>query len=91
MLLDEADGVRRDQIRHVAVDADGRGVLEQVLEPAGGFMRVEVDRAALEPEEVVEAMLVWPELRLPSKMPLADQPGRIAVVLQQPRQRPSGW
>src|SRR3954467_7996283 len=49
-----------------------------------------IDEAALEPEKVIEAVRVRAELRLVAKMPLADQPGRVPVVLQESRQRIPG-
>ena len=46
--------------------------------------------AALEPEEVVEPVRVRAELRLVAEVPLADEAGGVAVVLEQLRQRTAG-
>src|SRR4051812_10759585 len=53
-------------------------------------MLVVIDEAALEPEKVIEAVRIRAELRLVAKMPLADQSGRVPVVLEELRQRIPG-
>ena len=93
VLLEDADGAIGDQVGHVAGDLDRPIVLEQIgvhrRVGAGGVLVV-VDEAALEPEELVEAMGVRAVLRLPPEMPFPDEGGVVAGAFEQPRQRRRG-
>src|SRR5438874_8854992 len=53
-------------------------------------MRVVIDGAAKEAEELVEAVLERTELGLDSEMPFADEARAVAVVLEQSRQGCAG-
>ena len=64
----------------------GLVVLEQVVLAGLIGVLVVVDEPALEAEEVIEPMAIGTELRLVAQVPLADEPGAVAVVLQQLRQ-----
>jgi len=81
----------RDEIGHIAFFVDGRGVLEKVRQAVSSRVGVEVDEAAEKPEEVVAPVCVRAELRLVAQRPFPNEPGRVPVVFQQLRQRPSCW
>jgi len=86
VLLDELHRPLGEQIRGIAGDVRRLGVLEQIVLTRPVGVLVVIDQAALESEEVVEPMGVGAELRLVAQMPLADETGAIAVVLEQLRQ-----
>ena len=65
-------------------------VFEQVVLAVLVSVLVVVDQAALETKEVVEAMRPGAELLLVTEVPLANERGAVAVVLQQLRQRVAG-
>jgi hypothetical protein len=78
MLLDELHAAIGEEIGAVAGRVRRLIVLEEVvLSVAVGVLPV-VDQAALEPEEVVEAVRVRAELRLVAEVPLADEAGGVA-------------
>jgi hypothetical protein len=87
---DETDGTTRDFIGQVSGGLDWRRILEEIrcawtdsrdLGPVG----VVLVGAAEEPVELVEPVGVRPELGLRAEVPLADEPSRIAVRLEQCR------
>src|SRR5213078_3471265 len=67
-----------------------RFILEEVRLAISAGVHVVVDESALESEEVVEPVRVRALCGRVPEMPLADERGRVAVVLQQLRQRSAG-
>jgi hypothetical protein len=88
--LDRSLGDERGQI--LTVHRDPRLVFPEILGPGPAIVMPVVHVAAHQAEEMVEAMRAWTAVFRPSgdgaaQMPFADQPGPIAAVLQQLRQR----
>ena len=87
-LLDEANGLRGNEVGHVSLFLDGHRVLEEVaLAVSSPRVGVEIDEAAQEAEKVVESVRVRAELWFVAQVPLPDESRSVAVVLQQLGQR----
>ena len=90
VVVDELHRPVGDQIGHVAFGLHRRAVLVEIgLSLLIGVLVV-VHQPRQEAPEVVEAVRVRAELRLVAQVPLADESGGVAGVLDQARQRPPG-